>query len=606
MKTLSNNSRFWKTWNGVQITTVGNMLLNPSKSPLGKGRLLAPSLLRKGLGMVVNRGFSPTALIYTHQNWFSALFLMIALLICGEMHGQDNAYFRVKYISADNVYLEGGQLDGLSVGDKLVIRNADGIIAELEIVHAADHSASCRILQRSRKFFAGSTAILVKKADQNKLDEKSAKENKKDFEKLLRKDTKRRTRRKNRRQRSRISGRASLQLYRVDDLSERNLDFLQPTFRVNLRARRLWNRAYSLRIRTRTRYDQRNRSFNSGVSQNEWRNRVYEVSFSYDEPDARFNYRFGRITTNKLTGVGYVDGLQLQHNFSQNVAVGFLAGTQPDVRDSSPQTSVQKYGVFGFFQRGNYQSNRIEMTLAAAGEYDHSTISREFVFVRTNYSHGGKFSLYQSAEIDLNRGWRKAKAGQSVTFSNVFVNMRYRFSKRISAGWSFDNRKNFWTYRQRSLADSLFDDALRLGMRGNLSMRLPAQVMLQINGGMRSQNDGGASTFSYAGSLYKPNFLLRGFSFRVNGSGFSNDFTNGYTGNVTLAKTVRAGHRVNVGYGRYAYTLQSNNLTQTSEWVRTRVYLLLPARLFFSGQFEYTWGDDLRGRRFNLELGYRF
>ena len=53
-------------------------------------------------------------------------------------------------------------------------------------------------------------------------------------------------------------------------------------------------------------------------------------------------------------------------------------------------------------------------TLAAAGEYYKGQISREFVYEQTNYSLSDKWSGYQSAEININRGWRKTSGTSAI------------------------------------------------------------------------------------------------------------------------------------------------------------------------------------------------
>ena len=60
--------------------------------------------------------------------------LILSLMFTVALWAQDRQQFPVKYLSAENVYLEGGRLDGLAIGDRLKIEQDQTTIA---ILHAA-------------------------------------------------------------------------------------------------------------------------------------------------------------------------------------------------------------------------------------------------------------------------------------------------------------------------------------------------------------------------------------------------------------------------------------------------------------------------------------
>ncbi|MCB0295568.1 MAG: hypothetical protein KDG51_10115, partial [Calditrichaeota bacterium] len=84
-----------------------------------------------------------------------------------------------------------------------------------------------------------------------------------------------------------------------------------------------------------------------------------------------------------------------------------------------------------------------------------------------------------------------------MVLSNLFISGRYQVSQPLTLGLTFDNRQNYWTYEIQSLADSLFDDALRTGLRANLSLRLPGNTNLFANGGFRKRESDKEATYSY-------------------------------------------------------------------------------------------------------------
>lgn len=518
--------------------------------------------------------------------------------------------FRVKYVSSENVFLDGGRARGLQVGDKLIVRNKQGMVAEIEVVYVAEHSASCKILKQQAPIEAGYVAVVFERAKREQpapepKPQPQPKEKPQPAPRVVQPQPPRA--RESRRERgTAISGSISAQLYRVNDLNPGNLDFTQPTFRLNLKLSRLFGSDYQIRIRTRSRYNQRTRSYSADIPKQEWRNRVYELSFGFENRHSRFNYKVGRIFSNEISGVGYVDGIMIRHNFSPSLGMGILAGTQPDWRNSDFQTSLRKYGFFINYQRGDYRATRFETTLAAAGEYHTTTVSRELVYIQNQLSGGNRWYIYQSAELDINRQWRRDKTGENLSLSNLFISGRYRISSAITVGLTFDNRKNYWTYEIRSVADSLFDDALRTGLRGNISLRLPSRTFVYLAGGFRKRATDAQPTYSFSGGLTKANFLLRRLSFSLNAAGFSTEFTRGFTGTARLGHNFVDGHRLEVAFGTYAYNFTSGAVSRNNQWVQANLYLSLLRHLFLSGQLEYDWGSDLKGQRILAEFGYRF
>lgn len=545
----------------------------------------------------------------TALNRMRLALLLLAVLLGGVLQAQDGPV-RVKYLSAQNVYLDAGRQRGLREGQKLIVQRDGRTIAELVVRFVADHSASCERVSGTTVLKVGDRVLLPDGTPINGKGEAAAGAVADsagiDSAATERPSRQRTTVRRSRSRGDHVSGSASVQFYRLDDRTDANLDFSQPTMRLNLRVRELWNRPYTLRIRTRSRYNVRSRAYSDRVPKTEWRNRLYELSLNYEPGYSRFLYRVGRLVSNELTGVGYLDGIQLQSRIGGGVAAGVLAGTQPDWRNSAFQTTIQKYAGYVSLEAGERGGQHFEATAAGVGEYNSGTVSREFMYVQTRFNAGRKLYLYQSAEMDINRDWRKEKSGSGTSLTSWLVTGRYQVTDALAVGLSFDNRQNYWTYEIRSLADSLFDDALRLGLRGNVSLRLPGQFSLYGNTGYRKRDGDPDPTWSYAGGMRKGNFLRRGLAVGGNLAGFSSAFTEGLNAAVSIGQYFRAGQRVDIGYGRYEYRLKSTGLTRRSQWARLNLFVPVLRRWFLSGQYEYDWGDDLEGNRYLVELGYRF
>ena len=444
------------------------------------------------------------------QTW-----VYLLILFAGLWAQTPKSKLEIKYISSENVYVNAGRLEGVDVGSKYAVFRRNTKIAELRVIYTADHSSACKIITKTMNLKTGDTVVLLMKA--------SVKKNK-SRKKIKSRKTVHRTKRpsgKRSEHGARVSGNVSFQWYHIEDLSPSHFNFDQPGMRLDFKIKNMFNKDYNFRFKTRSRYNKRARRFSSDIPKEEWRNRIYTVSFSYDNKNALFNYRIGRIISNRMSGIGYIDGILLQQNLTSHLRYGLFGGTQPEWYYAYYQTSLQKYGAYLNFSKGTFQHHRYEGTVAAAGEYHGSTVSREFVYFQNTY-FSGPLNIYQSAELDLNRKWRKEKSGQDVSLTNLYITSSYRITRNISAGMSYDNRKNYYTYEVRSVADSLFDDAMRYGLRGNINLRLPMQMNFFANFGLRKRSADKQNTFSYAAGMNKSNLspqrLLDRKSTRLNSS----------------------------------------------------------------------------------------
>lgn len=525
------------------------------------------------------------------------IILLFIVLLSPTLSAQtDKSVFMIKYLSAENVYIDGGRGDGIQVSDSLLVQHNGENIAVLRVTYIADHSAACQIITQQSDLAPGDTVKPV--GIHLPPQESTAIESRKRAEPQLRSKS-----RKSSPDRTRVSGSASVNWYHFTDLSTSRFNFDQPGLRLNMRVRDIFSKNYNIRFVNRSLYSMR--SIASRPPEKEWRNRIYEVSFSYDDETATFNYKIGRIISNAFSSVGYIDGVQLQQNVSPSFRYGVFAGTQPEWQYSTFQTSLQKYGVYLNFSNGDYKLGRYEGTLALAGEYHGVTVSREFLYLQNSYGNN-RFNIYQSADIDINRAWRKERAGESVSLTNLYVYSNYKVTPDFSLGASYDNRKNYYTYEIRSLADSLFDDAMRYGLRGNFQLKLPGRLHIFGNVGLRTMDTDQKKALSYAVGVNKYDLTSLRLFVGLYASAFSNHYSDGYHGSIRFGKNFRAGHDIELAFGTYAYKLRATNDSRQNQWARFNFSLQLPQSFYMMEQYEYTWGNEAAGHRFYTQLGYRF
>ncbi len=510
--------------------------------------------------------------------------------------------FVVKYLSAESVYLDGGRLDGLRKGDRLMITRGDSVVAVLEIRYVSNTSASCAVVESAGRVFPNDVAILSQRGPEvagqsfiapgdsaGAVPEPAA-----DSQTVARQQ----------RPPARYNGAVSIQFYSWADRDERRIDFSQSTLRINFRARQIGGYPLSLSVRTRGEYDLRNRSYAAAVPKDDWENRIHELSLSFDSPSSPLNFQIGRILPRKLSGAGYIDGFSLRRNVSSKTSLGVFAGLRPRWQYQDNAVSLQKYGLFFSLSRGENRSSSIEQSISLTGEYHGSTPSREYLYLQGSMNLRQRWTTTHIFELDLNRGWRKDREGSGFTLTSVYLNSRYRFNRVVSAGVTFDNRRSVWSYESLTTADSLFDSQLRTGWRGQINLRLPLGVSLYTNVGYRKRSGDASPTTSYSGSFTKSGLVAAGSSLSLRYAAFDGPNSRGSNYGARISQTLWGSSSVDIGFAEYRYRLNGGD-ARTNRTIDGVTYLNLSRHFFWIGSLQFDRGDDVRGVGIRLESGYR-
>ena len=528
----------------------------------------------------------------------SRLILSILMIIPLRAYAGNDPAYQIRYFSADHIYINAGSADGLNVGDTVSVKRENKTVAELKVVYVSAHSSSCVPLQDDVKLIEGDSIALNRKQPLPEAIDNTRAGVSETPGPAISSET------HYKKPSSRLSGRISASYYGWDDKEISNLDFSQPGFRLNMTVNDLWGSAYSLRVRTRTRQNRRVKSYSNNADQSSWLNTVYEFSIGKSD-DELSGFRFGRVIPRRISGIGYIDGLVGQKRLSGSLMLGAFAGTQPQWQYASVQSSIQKYGFYLAYKNGDKKNIKLESTAALAAEYHSTTISREFVHLRNSLSKGRAIRLYQSADIDINRGWREGKSGSAVSLSNFYLSGRLGITKRINVGLSFDNRKRYWSYELISLADSLFDDLVRRGAKMSAEIRLPYSYRVSGNVGLRGRENVDDVSKSYSLNLNKTNLALLRINLSLNLAGFSNEYADGFNITYSLGKYFKRGDNLTLNYSIYSYDYTNSNTRRSSRAIAIRGSNLLSRRINAAWEFRQSSGDDIDGLAYFFELGYR-
>ncbi len=87
--------------------------------------------------------------------------LTLALALVSVALAAAGPSYKVRYRTPTNVYLDAGRAAGLAVGDRLRVMDAQTVVAELEVVYAAEQSASCKVVSETRPVRVGDVVVPV-------------------------------------------------------------------------------------------------------------------------------------------------------------------------------------------------------------------------------------------------------------------------------------------------------------------------------------------------------------------------------------------------------------------------------------------------------------
>ncbi len=212
--------------------------------------------------------------------------------------------------------------------------------------------------------------------------------------------------------------------------------------------------------------------------------KVYSLAVKYDFAK-NSSISLGRKINNRISSMGAIDGLQIEHGFGKFFA-GAIAGSRPDYADYGLNLKLFQTGAFiGHATRTNDKSQ--ESTLAFVEQRNHAKTDRRFGYFQHSNSMVKNLNLFGSFEVDLFQN-RHDTISTKPSLTNLLLSMRYRFSKKLSINAAYDNRKNIIYYESyKSYIDQLIDNETRQGLRFGANYRFSKLITWGANASWRFQ-----------------------------------------------------------------------------------------------------------------------
>lgn len=524
-----------------------------------------------------------------------------------EMPSTSVEKIRVRQVMGTSIYLDHGRNAGLQIGQRARITRGGMPVAEVEIEYLAERSASCRLVSSTQSVQSGDEVVpLAMPGKPREMKPQSAREEKPKQAPAAAQATPSVASRYEAPERGWTDHSGTLSVYWLNytDNTTAQRDFSQLTGRASLYLRQIGGSPYEFRFRARGRQETTTQP--TRPTETNSNNRLYEMAIVYEPEGGRYSYQLGRLAPSAYIGFQYLDGLIAEVHFKRHYGAGAFYGNRPDQATLGFSNTVNSYGGFLHYRsRSREQSLYAEMVLAAIGEYDGGNVSREYLSWYGRQGSGGRWSLYERAEVDLNRDWRKTTSGSSYQLSNLLFTGTYRFTDSVRFGVTYDQRRRYLTYEDRGTPEQQFNDMFREGFRLSAYLGPPRGVRFNLSAGLQRRAGDTKDSLTYNGSIFHTNIGGWNLYVALDYSAYTGEASEGRLGDIQIRKYFHGGHDVGLTVGTSTTKILSLDEQRKNDWARLSGTLQLPKRFFILGEYEVDRGDDFEGNRLFLQLGYR-
>jgi hypothetical protein len=328
---------------------------------------------------------------------------------------------------------------------------------------------------------------------------------------------------------------------------------------------------------------------------------VYNLNARF-EATQHLSITAGRYINNKVSTVGAVDGLQVEHYFG-NFYVGALGGFRPDFFDYGFNSNLVQYGGFAGFESSTEEFYG-QTTLGAIEQTNAGETDRRYVFFQHSSTIGSNLNLFGSAELDI-----FGNSGSETRLTNLYLSARYRFSRAVNVMLSYDSRKRIIYYEtfQSDIERLLDDDLARQGLRARINLRPFKRFLLGGSYSRRFQSDNqnkSDNLYGYATLTKIP--VLEG---RLTVS-YNNNQSNYLTSNVLSVRHGRNFFKDQLNadfYYRLAdYEYGARNMAYTQHFYGTGMSYSFSRTWQLSISGEYSQFEEENSFRFYTRLTKRF
>lgn len=531
--------------------------------------------------------------------------------------------FKVKYVAAGVVYLDGGRSAGLEKGQRLTIKRsglselpsggaaevrATRILGEVEVVSLAETSAVCEIRKQSDTLAAGDLAYLSKDAVEARLREQVAAGARQypivvafDDGDPLDEEQRAEVPRPKLPEINRARGRLGMDYSSIttrDGTSSRSAQ-LGVLLRMDVTriAGTYWNFTSNIRGRL-------NAQSNSLAAETirDLVNRTYQVGFLYANPGSRWQVGVGRLYVPWAASLSSVDGGYLGYRIGSHVTTGFFAGSAPDPTSWNYDPRRRQAAAFVGIEGGSFQSVHFSSNAGVGVSSLGWRVERHFAYVESNLNLRQNLSIYHALEAD--RARLPVSGTSTVGVSRSYATLRFQPHRVLSLDLSHNYFRDIPTFDPLLIGTGLVDKLLFQGLSGGGRLQLPKHISLYGSVGISNRTGDPRASGNHLYGITLGNIWRSGIRADVRYSDFDGSYGTGRYRSASISREMGEHFRWEIQGGLQSLRSMLTNQTESS-FVGGTLDWFLGNHYFIESGFTLQRGDRPYDQWFTT-MGYRF
>lgn len=478
--------------------------------------------------------------------------------------------FRVKYVAAGVIYLDGGRAAGLATGMELTVKRRETVtdpktkkqvvqwkvVAKAKVESVADVSAVCALQPGGQTVQVGDTAVLSVADAQKELEHRELSSTRRypqiitftegnPLEDEVRAAVPRPPLPEINRTRGRIAfeygGLRSAGPF-VSDTSQLGLVMRIDTTRIG---GTYWNLSGYWRGRLNTQS-----SAATPQTVNDLINRTYHLGFTYANPNSHWVAGLGRLYLPWASSLDTLDGGYFGRRFGKIVTAGIFAGSTPDPTSWNYNPDRRIAGSFINFEGGGFDAWRYTSTFGVGLSTLGWTADRQFLFTENGVFYKQFFSIYESMQADRPHVPNQAAGTNYTGISRSFVTIRVSPIKRVTIDLNHNYFREVPTFDLALISTGLVDKLLFQGFSGGLRVKLPYRLTVYNSLGRSSKTGDAKSSWNQMYGVTVGSIWRTGIRGDVEYSKFDSSFGSGNYYTVSLSREFKDVFRCEVTAGR--------------------------------------------------------
>jgi len=526
--------------------------------------------------------------------------------------------FKIKGISADSVYLDGGTNSGLQVGMTLIVRDpvarshkndpANGAFAaELRILAVATTSAVAEVQDATRAVRRGDVATLTPG------DAETARTTRNTNALAavhlpvktimpIEPDTRSQPMQVSS-SGSRIQGRIGLDYSSITSTGSTPATSTQRGISFQSDMTNLFGTHWNLQGYWRGRINHHSQFQQDTIE--DTLNKTYTMQLYYDSPDSPWVAGFGRLYLPWAVSLDTIDGGYFGRKLSGHVTTGIFGGSTPDITSWNYAPDHRIAGSFVNLTGGSFDSFHISSTIGLALSTLGWKLDRPYLFFENEASYKNAISVYHSLIADDPRGvtTNGIRPGKGISRSYLTIHLQpsHRFYFDIYHNYFRDVPTAATTIVGTGLVDKLLFQGFNVGVHAEPIRH----VMLYTTLGGSEKTGDKHETLNQMCGITWSEILHTGIRADLHYSKFDSNFGRGDYRLLSLSRQL-------TNHAFWNLQLGSQDLTSPftangqSKFAALSMDLNLGKRSYFQSGYTFVNGAAMNYHQWYSSLGFRF